>query len=150
VRLLRVGTDNRDHGVAEVLELGLGLGVEEREGGNVDRVVGVLGVDDNGGAGRGSLAGAADADAGKEVLGVPQVSLLLGLAQTLALLGLGLFVALLVAPFREGCGLGCQLLGNALGLGLLVGGGFGVSLGLCLGGLLGLLALDFGVFGGVP
>jgi len=56
-------------------------------------VVGVRRVDDDGGAGRGALAGAADADAGEEVLGVLQVGLLLGAAQALALLGLGLVVA---------------------------------------------------------
>jgi hypothetical protein len=39
---------------------------------------------------------------------------------------------------------------NALSLGFLVRGGFSVSLGLGLGSLLCLLALYFGIFGGIP
>lgn len=42
------------------------------------------------------------------------------------------------------------MLGNTLGLGFLVGGGFGISLGFGLGGLLSFLTLYLGIFGGIP
>lgn len=77
-----------------------------------------------------------------------EVGLLLGAAEARPALGLGLVVK--VVGRGEGAGaLGLEL-GDALGLGLFVRGGFGVGLGLGLGGLLGLLALYVGVFGGVP
>lgn len=150
MRLLRVAADDGDQRVAQGLELGLGVGVEEGDGGEVDRVRGVRGVDDDCGAGRGSLASAADADASEEVLGVLQVGLLLGTAQAFALLGLGLVVARFIFAFFCAAGLLGQLFGNALRPGLLVRGGFSCCLGLGLLGLFGLLALDIGVFGGVP
>jgi hypothetical protein len=80
---------------------------------------------------------------------VLQIGLLLGASQALALVGLGLLLARFIVLFGSP-GLGRELLGNALRLGLLVRGGFGGSLGLRLLGLFGLLALDFRVLGGVP
>lgn len=79
-----------------------------------------------------------------------QVGFLLGAAQALALLGLGLVVARIFLVLFCAAGLGGQLFGDALRLRLLVRGGFGCGLGLCLLGLLGLLTLDLGVFGGIP
>ena len=77
-----------------------------------------------------------------------QVGVLLGAAQALTALGLGLL--LVVVALSELAGpLGLDL-GDALSLGLLVGGGLGVGLGLGFGGLLGLLSLDLGILGGVP
>jgi hypothetical protein len=93
VRFLRVAGNDRNQCGAQGLELGLGVGVEEGERRDVDRVVGILGVDDNSGASCGSLAGVANTDFGEEILGVLQVGLLLGLPQALALLGFGLLVA---------------------------------------------------------
>ena len=149
--VLRLGREPLDHGAeggAEGLELGLGGGVEEGEGRDVDGVVGVLGVDLDNGALAHDLAVVADADAGKQVLGVLQVGLLLLAAQALAALGLGLLlIVLLLGQLARALGL---LLGDALRLGLLVGGGFGFGLGFGLGGLLRLLALYLGVLGGVP
>jgi len=50
----------------------------------------------------------------------------------------------------QAAGLFGELLGDALGLGLLVRGRFGGSLGFSLFGLLGLLTLNLGVLGGIP
>lgn len=79
-----------------------------------------------------------------------EVGLLLGGGEALALLGLGLlFRVVPVAPLLKSLALG-DLLGDTDRLGLLVGLGLGVGLGFGLGGLPFLLALDLGVFGGVP
>ncbi len=143
------GDDGAEHG-AQLLELEFGGRPEERQGGEVDSLGRVARVDGHGAAGRGGLAVVADADAAEQVLGVAEVRLLLGAAEALALLALGLVLAFLVVGFGLGAGALGQAVGDALGLGLLVGGGFGVGLGLGLGGLLCLFALDLGVFGGVP
>ena len=117
----------------------------------------VLGVDGHRGARGGGLphaggavSGPADAEprVAEQVLGVLQVGVLLGAAQALTALGLGLLlVAVALSELAGPLGLD---LGDALSLGLLVGGGLGVGLGLGLGGLLGLLSLDLGILGGVP
>lgn len=78
-----------------------------------------------------------------------EVGVLLGAAETLAALGLRLLLALLVFLGLQAGALGA-VLGDALRLGLLRGGGGGGGLFLGLGGLAGLFALDLGVFGGVP
>jgi hypothetical protein len=80
---------------------------------------------------------------------VLQVGVLLGAAEALAALGLRLLLALLVLLGLQAGALGL-VLGDALGLGLLRGGGGLGGLFLGLGGLACLFALDFGVFGGVP
>lgn len=156
VRLLVVGAEDGDQGVAQVLELRLGLRVEEGQGAQVDRLGRVLGVDRHGRADRGRLAAAGLADAhaeagvAEEVLGVLQVGLLLGAAEALAPRRLVLVLVLAVVGLGQTAGPLRLVLGDALGLGLLVGGGFGVGLRLRLGGLLGLLSLGFGVIGRVP
>lgn len=78
-----------------------------------------------------------------------QIGLLLGRAEAVALLRLGLLVAGVVVLGELAGPFGLSL-GYALGLGLLVGGGFSVGLCLGLGGLLCLFPLDFGIFGGIP
>ena len=79
-----------------------------------------------------------------------EIGLLLGAAQALAARALVLLVGRGVAVLLQQQLLGGDALGDALGLGLLVRGGLGVSLGLLRGGGGGLLALDLGVLGGVP
>jgi hypothetical protein len=78
---------------------------------------------------------------------VGKIGFLLSLAQTGAacclVLALGFIAALLAEALLS------EFL-YPLGFGLLVGGGGGLGLGLGFGGLLGLLALYFGVFGGIP
>lgn len=149
VRLARVGRQQRDQRVAQLLELQLRLRVEEGQRVQVDGLGRVGGVDDHGVRGRRGLAVIADADGAEEVLGVLEVGLLLGAAQALAARRLAL-VARGVAVLLEEQLLRGDALGDALGLGLLVRGGLGVGLGLLLRGDLGLLALDLGVLGGVP
>jgi hypothetical protein len=150
VGLLVVGADDGDEGVAERLELGLGAGVEEGQLGDVDSLVGVEGVDDDGGAsGSGLAAGRNAANASEEVLGVLEVGLLLGAAQTLALLSLVLILGEFTTSGELG-GAGQPALLDALGLGLLIGLCLSLGLSLCLLGLLGLLALYLGVLGGIP
>lgn len=149
--VVRLGRELADHGAeggAEGLELGLGGGVEEGEGRDVDGVVGVLGVDLDNGALADDLAVVTDADAGKQVLGVLEIGLLLLAAEALAALGLGLLLRIRILGQLAGA-LGLAL-GDALRLGLLVGGGFGLGLGLGLFSLLRLLALYLGVLGGIP
>jgi hypothetical protein len=80
---------------------------------------------------------------------VHQVGLLLGAAETLTALGLGLLFVTGVIVKVAGGALGL-VLGDALSLALLVGGGLSVGLGLDLGGLASLLALYFRVLGGIP
>ena len=79
-----------------------------------------------------------------------EVGLLLGAAEALALLGLGLLLAGVVVLFGAAAGALLDVFLAALGLGLFGCGGLGISLCLCFGGLLGLLALDFRVLCGVP
>lgn len=80
-----------------------------------------------------------------------EVRVLLGGAQPGAALRLVLVVALVRVRGVGGALAPLQLvLFYALGFALLLGGGFGVGLGLGFGGLFGLFALDFGVFGCVP
>lgn len=149
--VVRLGRELADHGAkssAEGLKLGLGGRVEQGQGRDVDGVVGVLGVDLDNGALADDLAVVADADAGKQVLSVLEIGLLLLATEALAALGLGLLLH--VRILRQLAGALGLTLGDALRLGLLVGGGFGLSLGLGLGGLLRLLALYLGVLGGIP
>lgn len=150
--LLGGAGDDGAEGLAEGGELSLGGRVEEGKVGNVHRVVRVVGVENDGSTDGGSLAVVADANLAKEILGVSQVCILLGAAKTLATLGGSLILVILAEEafrFTSTSTLGL-VLGNTLGLGLLVGGGFGISLGLGLSSLLCLLALYLGVFGGIP
>ncbi len=78
-----------------------------------------------------------------------KVRLLLSAAQAGATLGLVLVVFFVGALVGDAGTLGL-VLGDALLLGLLVGSSLGISLSLDFGGLLGLFALYFGIFGGVP
>lgn len=139
--------ENRGQRGAEVLELCLGNGVEERHGGDVGSLGRVVGVDLHSRAGEDSLATGRDSDITEEILGVLQVGLLLGAAEALTTLSLGLLLARVV-----GIEAGTLLLqlGDALSLALLVLLSLLESLGLCFLGLLGLFALDLGVFGGIP
>lgn len=76
-----------------------------------------------------------------------KIGFLLGLAQTSAAVCLILAVRFAAALLASA--LLPELL-YPLSFGLLVGGGGGLSLGLGFGGLLDLLALYLGVFGGIP
>jgi hypothetical protein len=79
---------------------------------------------------------------------VGEIGLLLGMAQTSAAFRL-VFAFRIVADFFLGTVL-LAVLFYTLGLGLLVCGGLGFSSGFGFGSLLGLFALDLGVFGRVP
>lgn len=80
-----------------------------------------------------------------------KVGILLGATEALATLRLGLIlVAGRLAVLEAATGALSLVQGDALGLGLLVGGGLGVRLGLDLGSLALLLALYLGVLGGIP
>lgn len=76
-----------------------------------------------------------------------KIGFLLGLAQTSAavcvVLAVGLAAALLASALLP------EFL-YPLGFALLVGGGGGLGLGFGFGGLLDLLALYLGIFGGIP
>lgn len=151
MRLLGGGRDDGCQRVAQVLELGLGRGVEQRQGADVDSVVGVLAVDNNSGADGLALATAADAYISEEILSIPEIGLLLGAAEALAALGLCLLLVLRVVIILAGGGTRGLELGDTLGLALLgrsssFGGGFGLS----SSGLALLLALYLGVFGSIP
>lgn len=78
-----------------------------------------------------------------------EVSILLGLAETGSPLGLVLIAVVRSLSIGICLPLGLLFL-YPLCLALLVGGGFGFGLGLGLRCLSGLLALYFGIFGGVP
>ena len=149
VRLLGARRDDGAQGGAQLLELRLGRGLEDWERAEVDRLVGVVRVDDDVAGGRG-LAPAADADGAEEVLGVAEIGLLLGAAQALALLRLGLILALVLLGLGAGAGPLGLAVGDSLGLALLVRGSLRLGLGLGFGSLLCLFALDFGVLSGVP
>jgi hypothetical protein len=141
--LLGVVTDDWDEGVAHLLELELGLGVEEREGGKVDGGVGVLRVNYDSVRGSSDLAVVADTDVGKKVLRVLQVRLLLRSSQSLSSGSLILLTAVFITLLCESSCLLGLLLCDALGLGFLVCLLLRLSLGLSLCRDLGLLALDF-------
>lgn len=102
VGFLGVATNNWDQGITQVLELGLGLGVENRQLGEVDGVVGILGINHNS-AGSGSLTTVADSNLAKEILRVAKVGLLLSATETLSLLRFSLFLTRLVI-FEGGAG----------------------------------------------
>jgi hypothetical protein len=78
-----------------------------------------------------------------------QVRFHLGALESLAAVGLGLFIAI-VAVGGQLFGTLCLAFGDALRLGLLVRSSFRFCLGLGLGSLLDLLALNFRILGGVP
>lgn len=149
VGFLGVGSEDGCKDSAELLKLGLGRWVEERERGEVDGVGRILGVDDNSSASSVRLA-AANTQIVKEVFGVLQVRLLLCAAETLALLGFGLIIARVLVRLSGSAGSVGLVVGDTLRLGLLTGSGIGISLRLGLGSLLCLLAFYFGVFSGVP
>lgn len=148
--LSRTG-DDRSERLAEVGELRLGGGVEEREIGDVHGIIRVIGVDNHSSANGSALAVVADANSAKEVLGVGQVGILLGPTKALATLGGSLVLLIaeesLLLALKSTLGL---VLGNTLSLGLLASGKFGISLSLGLGSLLSLLAFYLGVFGSIP
>lgn len=144
--LLGVRGQQRHQNLGEAVELVLGGGLEEGHGGEVDGVCGVLGIGDDNGLG-GALV-ALDIDTAEEILGVSKIGFLLGLAQAGAAIGLVFAVGLAEVLLLETVLLAVFF--YTLGLGLLVGKGLGLSSGFGIGGLLGLLALDFGVLGGIP
>lgn len=78
-----------------------------------------------------------------------KIRLLLSAAEAGATLGLFLVVFLVGALVGDAGTLGL-VLGDAVLLRLLIGRSLGIGLGLDFGGLLGLFALYFGIFGGVP
>lgn len=116
VRLLRVGSDDGGKGVAEGLELGLGRGVEEGKIRNVDSVVGVLGVDDDGGADSGALTVVADTNVAEEILGVFQIGILLGTTETFAALGRSFLLVARLGILQTTLGTLGLVRGDALGL----------------------------------
>lgn len=114
----------------------------------VDGFGGVRGVGDGDGFG-GALV--ADGQVAEELFGLSAraVDFLLAEAYTALLLGLVL-VAIQVVASLPPQSVGLPMLLDALCLALLVRLGFCLGLCLCVGRLLRLLALDLGVFGGVP
>ena len=150
VSLLGVAGDNGGHHLAELFELCLGLGVEKSHRGQVDQVVGVLGVRHAGPLDDCLAGGRNTTDiTTEEILGVLEISLLLGLSKAGPFGGfilVGLVVRILLVLLLTLC----NPLLKALCLGLLVGLCFGLDLGLRLGGLLCLLALNLRVLSCVP
>jgi hypothetical protein len=147
MRLLVVVGDQRDHGFAELVELVLGLRVEDLELGQVDHVARVVRVLEGDGTGAGPLGW--DPNIAKEVLGMGKIGILLLLANASATSRVVLILLLAGRLLRLSASL--LLLGrDALGLALVGGFGGGGSLGLGLLSLLCFLALYFGIFGGVP
>lgn len=144
--LLRVRGEQGHKDLGEAVELVLCGGLEERHGGQIDGVGGVLGIGNDNGLG-GTLV-ALDVDTAEQILGVSKIGLLFGLAQTGATLSLVLAFGLAKVLALETVLLAVFL--YPLSLGLLIGEGLGLSGGLSLGSLLGLLALDLGVFAGIP
>lgn len=146
--LLRVVGDDGDERIAELLELQLCLGIEEREGCQVDGGRGILRINNDSICGSGSFA-IADSDISKEVLSVSQVGLLFRASEAFsfrrlvfaALIGILLCSLSLMFgdPFRDPLTLG--LLGSLLCLRGLRG---------LRRGCLGLLALNFRIFSGIP
>jgi hypothetical protein len=92
----------------------------------------------------------ADGEVAEEFFGLGARAVDFLLAQSDAALFFGfVFVAFFEAGFAPEA-VGLAALFDALGFALLVCFGFGFGFGFCVGGLLGLFALDFRVLGGVP
>jgi hypothetical protein len=145
VRFLGVRGEERQKNLGQTGELVLGDGIEQRHGGQVNGIGGIACIGNNDSLG-GALV-ALEVDLAEQIRGVGEISLLLGLAQT------GTTVGLILAIGCIGSLKLSALLPEflyPLGLRLLVGGGEGLGFGLSFGGLLDLLALYLGVFGGVP
>ena len=144
--LLRVRSEQRHEDFGDAVELVLCGGLEERHGGQIDRVGGVLGISNDNSLG-GTLV-ALEIDGAEQILGVGKIGFLFGLAQTSTALSLvfafGLAEVLALKTVL------LAVLFYPLSFGLLVGQGLGLSGGFGFGGLLGLLALDLGVFTGIP
>lgn len=148
VGLLGVSREEGGECGAERLELRLGGRVEDGQLSNVDGAVGILGIESNRGWLR-SRATGTDTNITKHVGSVLQIGFLLSLTESFATLSLRLlFVGLVTLGLLADSN--SLVLGDALRLGLLCSGGGSKSLGLCLGGLLLLLTLGLGVFGGIP
>lgn len=147
LRLLGVGGDQRDQGIGQTGELVLSRRLEEGHRGEINGVgrVGRVSDDDS----LGSTAVAVHVDVREEIGRVLEVRVLLLSAHTFAALSLGLIrIEVAGVGFVETALL--AVLFYPLGLGLFVGESSGLFRGLGFLGLLGLLALYLGVFGGVP
>jgi hypothetical protein len=138
--LLGVVGEQRRQRLAQLGELVLGLGVEDVQRAEVDRLGGVALVGD--GNGLGLLA---EANVAKELLGLGTGAVKFLLLEPGAALSLSLLLVHLAAAQR--C---LPVLLDALCLALVVRLCLGLGLGLCLLGLLRLLALDLRVLCGVP
>lgn len=145
--LLRLHGKQRNENVAQAVELILGGGLEQGHGRQIDRVGGVFGVGNNDGLGGTTVA--VQINVADQIGSVLQVGLLLGAAQALTALSLSLVgvEVIRVIGFLPPL---LTVLFYPLGLGLFVGSSGSLLRGLGLGGLLRLLALYFGVLGGVP
>lgn len=98
-------------------------------------------VDNNGSTNSGSLATIADTDSAKKVFSVGKVSFLLGASESFSAVCFGLVVVTFFVIIGKLSSPGGLMLGNALGLGFLVGSSFRSEFGLGFGGLALLLAL---------
>lgn len=148
--LLGVVADDGNQSIAHLLELELGLGVEEREGSEIDGGAGVFRVNYDGVRSGNDLAVIADTDVAEKVLRVLQVGFLLRSAQSLSSLSLILIATLLLTLLCESSRLFSLLVCDALSLGLLVCLLFCVCLCLLFCCNLCLLGLNFGIFCGGP
>jgi len=146
LRLLRVRSKQRHKNLRQATELILSGRLEKRHGRQIDGVGGILGVRNDNSLGRTLVR--LNIDRAEQVLSVSEISILLCLAQTGTTLRL-IFALGFAKVFPLETVL-LPVLFYALGLGLLVCGSLGFSSGFGFGGLFGLLALNFGVFAGIP
>lgn len=148
---LRVATNNWNKSIAHLLELDLGLWVEERKSSEINSGGRVLAVKYNGVGSRGDLAAVADANVSKQILSVLQVGFLFGASQALSsCCCILLFTALIAILLGQlACLLGLSFC-DSLSLRLVVGGGFSICFGLLLCGDLCLLALYLGILSCIP
>jgi hypothetical protein len=147
--LLRVCRNQRLERLAQLGELVFCGGLEERERGEVDGVArgGLVGYGD---VFRG-LGFGVDGELAEELFGLGTGAVDFLLAKAGAALGFGFLLVGLVVVLQLSPAEGClSVLLDPLRLGLVVCFSLSFCLGLGLVGLLGLFALDFRVFGGVP
>lgn len=147
LRLLGVRRKQREKNIRQTVELVLSGRLEESHRRQIDGVGRVRRISDDDSLR--STTVALHIDVREEISRMLQVRVLLLLTKALAALSIGLigvkvaslvfFAAPLLAAFLY-----------PLGLGFLVRSGLSLLRGLDLGGLLSLLALDLGVFGGIP
>ena len=144
--VLCVGRDEGGDAGAEGLELSLGLGLEQRQLGDIDGLGRVVGIDNNGSRTRLGTAGA-DSNISEHIGSMSKIGLLLSTSKSLTLFGLGLLVFLVVLGFSLLLSTLSLTLSDSLTLGLLGSSGGLGGLLLSLGGLALLLTFGIGVVG---